>query len=286
MDGRRLARRLKAELAPEIAAFSTRHASRPNLVVVLAGDEADSVVYAQSIVRWFEGMALGCSLLRLLEDAPEEQVVSVVRDASGDPGVHGVLVQMPLPPHVTAERVIAALDPGKDVEGLHPDNVGRLASGYPRFAPTTPLAGMELLREYGVELQGKHAVILGRSNVVGKPLAQLMLARHAAVTILHSRSGDAGELTRSADVLAAAAGSPELVRGDMVKPGAVVLDFGINVIGDRMAGDVAFDEAARVASLITPVPGGVGPLTNVMLARNVLTAAQLQADGSRATTSG
>jgi methylenetetrahydrofolate dehydrogenase (NADP+)/methenyltetrahydrofolate cyclohydrolase len=185
---------------------------------------------------------------------------------------------MPLPDQLEYQEVFAAMAPLKDVEGLHPENIGLLASGKPRFIPSTPLAGMALLDANAVALEGQHVAILGRSNVVGKPLAQLVLARNATVTLLHSRSRNIIESVRMADVVAAAVGVPQMVTWDMVRPGAVVLDFGINFVDDTMVGDVHFESVRRVASMITPVPGGIGPLTNLMLARNLLMADALQRD--------
>ncbi len=276
MDGRKLARRLRTELQIQIDTFRSRYDVRPCLVVMLVGEAADSVLYAQNIVTWSQSIGLGCSLVTMPEGAALDTVVSEVERISVDQTVNGLLIQMPLPAHLSAHTVFEALDPIKDVEGLHPENAGRLSVGKPRFVPTTPLAGLELLDAYGVDLAGKHAVILGRSGVVGKPLAQLLLSRDASVTVLHSRSRDLQEHVSRADIVAAAVGRPNLVTGAMLKPGATVLDFGINFVDNSVVGDVAFDEAREVAGMITPVPGGIGPLTNVMLARNVLLAANLQ----------
>ena len=276
LDGRALAKTVRRDLQARIGLLRERAGVQPGLAVMLVGDQPDSVLYAQTIVRWFERLGLRCDLSTLPDDAAQEDVLAEVRHASGSPEIHGLLVQMPLPAHISSTEVFQALDPLKDVEGLHPENIGRLASGKPRFVPSTPLAGMELLRARGVDLAGKHAVVLGRSNVVGKPLAHLMLQEDASVTILHSRSRDVEEYTRRADILAVAVGRPGLVTGEMIKPGAVVLDFGTNVEGESVVGDVAFEEAAQVASLITPVPGGIGPLTNLMLARNLLEAVELR----------
>lgn len=277
MDGRALARRFRAELEGRVSEWVETHGAAPSLAVVLVGAKPDSVLYSQNLVRWFGRINLGCSLVTLEEDASQEDVVVTVRRLSEDDGVTGILVQMPLPPHLDSDQVAAAVAPLKDVEGLHPENIGYLSTSRPRFVPSTPLAGLELLDEYGVDLRGKHVAILGRSNVVGRPFAQLALQRDATVTVLHSRSRNVGAILRSADVVAAAAGRPGLVVGDMIAPGAVVLDFGINFVGESVVGDVVFEDAVRVASLVTPVPGGVGPLTNVVLARNLMHAAELQA---------
>jgi methylenetetrahydrofolate dehydrogenase (NADP+)/methenyltetrahydrofolate cyclohydrolase len=277
LEGRALAKELRADLKARIAGFPREYGFLPALKVLLIGEEEDSVLYAQNIVRWFSNLGLKAFLVTLPDTAAPGPVIAEVRSASSDPDVHGVLVQMPLPPQLDYHDVFCALDPLKDVEGLHPENIGLLASGRPRFVPSTPLAGLRLLDAYGVPLAGAEVVILGRSNVVGKPLAQLMLQRDASVTVLHSRSRDLAAHVSRADVVAAAVGRPELVTGDMLKPGAVVLDFGINFVGGELVGDVAFDQALDKASLITPVPGGIGPLTNLMLASNLLLAASLQA---------
>lgn len=276
LDGRALARDIRADLKSRIDSFQGRHSFLPKLAVVLVGEEPDSVLYSQNLVRWFDTLGLGCSLIHMEFGVTQERVRSEVQRVSADEHTNGLLVQMPLPPHIASLDVFSALDPLKDVEGLHPENIGLLASGSARFVPSTPLAAMELLSAYKVDLTGRHAVILGRSNVVGKPLAQLMLQQDASVTLLHSRSRHIEEHTRRADIVAAAAGHPGLVTGRMLKPGATVLDFGINLVEGTVVGDVAFEQAAAVAGLLTPVPGGIGPLTNLMLARNLLVAAELQ----------
>lgn len=278
LESRGLARAMRAQLKTKIRLFAQERGYVPALRVLLVGEEEDSVLYAQNIVRWFSNLGLRSSLVTLPHDARIQQVMAEVSLASTDPDVHGLLVQMPLPSHLDYHEVFCALDALKDVEGLHPENIGLLASGQPRLVPSTPLAGMRLLDEYEVPLGGAEVVILGRSNVVGKPLAQLMLQRDASVTLLHSRSRDLVAHIRRADVVAAAVGRPKLVTGEMLKPGAVVLDFGINFVGGALVGDVAFDGAIARAAMITPVPGGIGPLTNLMLAENLLLAATLQAD--------
>lgn len=280
MDGRALARERRGALKAELAAFQAASGVVPALRILLVGDEPDSVLYAQNLARWFVNLGLESELVSLSADAAPERVATEVCRASDDPAVHGLLVQMPLPGHLVPLDVLAHLDPLKDVEGLHPENAGLLAAGRARFVPSTPLAGMELLDAYAVPLAGADVVILGRSTVVGKPLAQLMLQRDASVTVLHSRSKNVPAHVIRADVVCAAAGRANLVRGEHVKPGAVVVDFGINFVGQTIVGDVAYTEAAERASLITPVPGGVGPLTNVMLARNLLAGAALQTASS------
>lgn len=279
MDGRAVARALLPGIEREIRDFDVEQGWRPRLAVVLVGADPDSVLYSQNVLRWMHRVGLEADLTELPADAPEAAVLAAVSGVSSDPAVNGVLVQMPVPPHISPSRVAYAIRPEKDVEGLHPENVGLLAAGLPRFVPTTPLAGLELLRAYDVPLSGRHAVILGRSGVVGRPLAQLLLQRDASVTILHSRSRGIPAHTVRADIVASAAGAAGLVTGAMVRPGAVVLDFGINFVGDAVVGDVLFEEVREVASLVTPVPGGIGPLTNLMIARNLLRAARDQSAG-------
>ncbi len=276
LDGRTLARQIRTTLQEQITDFERDGNFRPALRVLLVGEQEDSVLYAQNIVRWFTKLGLGCSLVTLPEDASLETVQAEVEAASADSATHGLLIQMPLPSHLPALSVLSALNPRKDVEGLHPENVGLLASGQPRLVPSTPLAGLELLDAYGIELEGRDAVIIGRSNVVGKPLAQLLLARNATVSVLHSATRDLRSYVGRADIVAAATGRAGLVTGAMLKPGAVVLDFGINFVDGAVVGDVVFEECVEIASSITPVPGGIGPLTNLMLARNLLSAARLQ----------
>ncbi len=280
MSGRELARSLRTSLQADVATLHTEQRAPGALRIFLVGEKQDSVLYAQNLVRWFTSISLECGLQTLPEDATAQAVRDAIGRASDDAAVGGILVQMPLPSLLEYHDVFAAMAPLKDVEGLHPENIGLLASGKPRFVPSTPLAGMALLDANGIALEGKHVAILGRSNVVGKPLAQLVLARNATLTLLHSRSREITETIRMADVVAAAVGVPQLVTGEMVKPGAVVLDFGINFVGDAMIGDVDFESVRRVASMVTPVPGGIGPLTNLMLARNLLLAAALQRDAS------
>lgn len=277
LDGRALARKIRHDLKLRIAEFETRRGHVPTLATMRIGDEPDAAQYSESLERWLASLGLGCSPIYMDADVAQQKVLAQVRRVSEDEQIHGLLIFMPLPAHISYYDLFTVLNPLKDVEGLHPENQGLLASGRARFVPTTPLAGMALLDEYGVELSGKHAVILGRSNIVGRPLAQLMLDRDASVTVLHSRSRQVAEIVREADIVAAAAGRPGLITADMLRPGAVVLDFGINFVDGKMVGDVDYEPVRRVVSMITPVPGGIGPLTNMMLARNLMTAVTLQA---------
>ena len=216
----------------------------------------------------------GYQLVALPADVSQAQLNQTVRALSDDEAVQGIIIQMPLPKGLDAEAVVAQLDPHKDIDGIHPENAGRLANGHPRFVPATPAGGMALLRHYGIAVAGKQAVVVGRSVVVGRPMAWLLLQADATVTIAHSRSHDLAAIVRTADIVVAAVGRAELIRGEMVKPGAVVIDFGINVRADgSLVGDVAYAEVTAHAAAITPVPGGTGPMTNVQLLENLLRAA-------------
>ena len=211
---------------------------------------------------------------RLPAETSEEELLKLVDQLNRDPKLHGILVQLPLPKHIDETKVIEAIDPAKDVDSFHPVNAGRLLIGQDSFLPCTPFGIMELLKQENVELKGKHAVVVGRSNIVGKPVALLLLQEHATVSICHSRTADLGAMTRQADVLVVAVGRPNFITGDMIKPGAVVIDVGINRVEDGLVGDVDFESAKEVAGKITPVPGGVGPMTITMLLRNTLLAAE------------
>jgi len=283
IDGKALAATVRQEIAAEVAAFKDEHGFAPTIAVVRAGEDPASVSYAKQIGKSFEGVGLGFALHTLPETATEAEVVALVSKLSGDSSVHGIMIQEPYPKGVSAEAVLAALDPAKDVDGVHPVNAGRLAQADPAgvgpeklnfFVPATPAGGMEILRRLGVELKGKRAVVVGRSNIVGKPMAFLLLRQHATVTICHSRTADLGAVCREADVLCAAVGRAKLIKGDWTKPGAVVIDFGVNFVEGKMMGDVDFEAAVEVAGAITPVPGGTGPLTNIMLMKNLLQAAR------------
>jgi methylenetetrahydrofolate dehydrogenase (NADP+)/methenyltetrahydrofolate cyclohydrolase len=280
LDGKELARAMRAEIAESVASLRERTGVVPNLAVVRAGDDPASVSYAGAIARAFAGAGMGFNLHALPSDAGQEAIVALVSQLSADPQVHGIMVQEPLPQGVDAAAVIAALSPMKDVDGVHPENAGRLLQDVGEyFVPATPAGGMELLRRNGVVFKGAQAVVVGRSNIVGKPMACLLLHQHATVTICHSRTVDLGAVTRTADILVAAVGRARLITGEMVKPGAVVVDFGVNFQDGVMVGDVDFETASAVAGAITPVPGGTGPMTNVMLMQNTLRAAIRQLGG-------
>ena len=289
INGNEIAEAIRAEVAAEAAAYTERFGAPPGLATVLVGTDPASEVYVRMKNRDAEQVGFYSRQVTLPEETPEDEVLGVVEGLNADPRIHGLLVQLPLPKHIDEDRVIRAIDPAKDVDGFHPLNVGRLSIGdRDVLAPCTPAGGVEMLVRSGYEPAGKHVVVVGRSNIVGKPLALLLLRRgrdgDATVTVAHSRTADLGEVTRQADILVAAVGVPELIRAEMVKPGAVVIDVGVNRVDDpsrergyRLVGDVAFDEVAEVAEAITPVPGGVGPMTRTMLLANTLEAAKRQA---------
>ena len=273
LDGKALAETIRAGLAAEVSRHRAATGRAPGLAVVLVGDDPASRVYVRNKQKACEAAGMRGSLIRLPADAGEARLLATVDRLNADPDVHGILVQLPLPRGIDDARVIERIDPRKDVDGFHPENAGLLAIGRPRLVPCTPLGIRELLIAAGVETRGSDAVILGRSQIVGRSLGLLLLQKgpggDATVTTCHAASRDISSHTRRADILIAAVGRPEWVTGPMIKPGAVVIDVGINRAADgRLCGDVAFAEAAEVAGRITPVPGGVGPMTVAMLLRN------------------
>jgi len=288
LDGRALAKEIRAEIAAEVAAFKEKYGITPTIAVVRAGEDPASVSYANAIKKTFEKREMGFQLHVLPETASQDEMVELVRRLSADPNVHGIIIQEPLPKGMDEAAVKEALAPDKDVDGVHPVNAGRLAQVAPvgrppgvldYFVPATPLGGLEILKRYGIEISGKRAVVVGRSNIVGKPMALLLLRENATVTICHSRTRDLAAVCREADILCAAVGRARLITADMVKPGAVVIDFGVNFVDGKMVGDVDFEAVKEVAGAITPVPGGTGPMTNAMLLKNVLEAAKRQVGG-------
>jgi methylenetetrahydrofolate dehydrogenase (NADP+) / methenyltetrahydrofolate cyclohydrolase len=281
IDGKAIAAELLAAVGAETRRLVAEQGLTPGLAVVLVGENPASKAYVGSKSKAVVEAGMRPFDHHLPDDTSEDALVTLVKRLNADPAVSGILVQLPLPPQIDAARIIATVDPDKDVDGFHPLNAGRLASGLPGLVPCTPLGCIKLAKTVQTSLAGLDAVVIGRSNIVGKPLAQLLLAENATVTIAHSRTRDLPALCRDADLLFAAIGRPEMVRGDWIKPGATVIDVGINRIpGDgksRLAGDVNFAEAAAIAGAITPVPGGVGPMTIACLLVNTLRAACMQA---------
>ncbi len=281
IDGTGIARELRSELAAR-AARLTSIGHRPGLAVVLVGDDPASQVYVRHKVKACEEAGIRSLLDTCPGDLPEADLLARIAGLNADPGVHGILVQMPLPKHISAQKVIEAISPDKDVDGYSVESAGRLLAGLPGFRPCTPWGCMKLIESTGIALRGKHAVVIGRSNTVGKPMALMLLQADATVTVCHSRTPDLGVHTRSADVVVVAVGRLHTLTGDMVKPGAVVIDVGMNRKDDgKLAGDVDFASVAEVASAITPVPGGVGPMTIAMLLANTVESAERAASAPR-----
>jgi methylenetetrahydrofolate dehydrogenase (NADP+)/methenyltetrahydrofolate cyclohydrolase len=280
IDGKAIAEALRVRVAAAVERLGPKGVT-PGLAVVLVGDNPASQVYVRNKGRQTVEAGMRSFDHRLPADASEAEVLALVERLNADDGVDGILVQLPLPAQVDAQKVIAAIDPAKDVDGFHPINAGRLMTGAPGLVPCTPLGCLILAQSVRRDLAGLEAVVVGRSNIVGKPVAQLLLNESCTVTIAHSKTRDLPETCRRADILVAAVGRPEMIRGDWIKPGAIVIDVGINRVGNpaagegktRLVGDVAFEEARQVAGAVTPVPGGVGPMTIACLLRNTLEAA-------------
>ncbi len=279
-----MADEIKAEIAAEVAERVARGERRPHLAAVLVGHDGGSETYVAHKVKACGQCGFESTLIRREDDVTEEELLDIVARLNEDPSVDGYIVQLPLPKHIDEQRIIEAIDPKKDVDGFHPVNVGRMSIGLPCFVSATPAGIMELLKRYGVDTRGKHCVVLGRSNIVGKPVASLMMQKavpgNATVTVCHSATPDLKEHCRRADIIIAALGQPGFVTADMVKPGAVIIDVGTTRVADsskksgfRLSGDVDFDNVAPLCSYITPVPGGVGPMTICSLMRNTLLAA-------------
>ncbi len=274
VDGSAIAAQVRAEVAAEVEAWVAAGHPAPGLATVLVGDDPASGIYVANKQKATAEVGMRGFDHRLPADAGHAEVEAVLRELNADPAVSGILLQLPTPPQVDGPALTTLIDPAKDVDGLTPVSAGLLAQGKPGLRPCTPSGCMELLRRHDVALEGAEAVVVGRSDLVGKPVAQLLLAANATVTVCHSRTRDLPDVCRRADVLVAAVGRAEMVRGDWVKPGAAVVDVGINRTDDGLKGDVAFAEAAERAALITPVPRGVGPMTIAMLLRNTLEAAK------------
>ncbi len=285
IDGKAIGKAVRAEVATEVARL-IEQGIVPGLTVVLVGENPASQVYVRMKGRACDEAGMKSGTIRLPATVTEAELLDTIDQLNADPAVHGMLVQLPLPDHINEGNVLLRIDPRKDVDGFHPVNVGKLVAGDPTgFKPATPYGVQEMLTRSGIETSGAHAVIVGRSNIVGKPMANLLVQKgpgaNATVTVCHSRTKDIGSVTRSADILIVAMGKPEFITADMVKPGAAVVDVGINRVDDatnekgyRLVGDVAYQPVAEVASAITPVPGGVGPMTIAMLLRNTLQAAE------------
>jgi methylenetetrahydrofolate dehydrogenase (NADP+)/methenyltetrahydrofolate cyclohydrolase len=280
IDGKAIAASIRARLAIEVAAFRQSSGGAPKLAAVLVGDDPASQVYVRNKEQACAKAGIASDLYRLVASTAQGELLDLIARLNGDPDVHGILVQLPLPPQIHETTVLDAVSPLKDVDCFHPDNVGRLVQGRARFLPCTPHGVQVLLRESGTTVDGAHVVVLGRSEIVGKPVGMMLVQKgetaNATVTICHSRTKHLSDITRSADILIAAIGKPEFVGPEFVKPGAVVIDVGVNRIGDKLVGDVQFAAVSAIASAMTPVPGGVGPMTIAMLLENTLVAARLQ----------
>ena len=282
IDGKAAGQAIRDQVAALVAEFTRSMGRAPGLATVLVGEDPASAVYVRSKNRATAEAGMVSFAHNLPDTASEDELLHLVTELNADSKVDGILVQLPLPPQINATRVIETIEPGKDVDGFHPMNAGRLASGLPSLVPCTPFGCLYLLKLELGDLTGLEAVVVGRSNIVGKPMAQLLLNENCTVTIAHSRTRDLSAVVRRADIVVAAVGRAEMVRGDWIKPGATVIDVGINRVPSddgkgRLVGDVAYDEAAEVAAAITPVPGGVGPMTIAMLMRNTLVAAHRRA---------
>jgi methylenetetrahydrofolate dehydrogenase (NADP+)/methenyltetrahydrofolate cyclohydrolase len=274
IDGKELSKKKRQAIAQEAKRFTRKHGRAPGLAVVLVGEDPASAIYVRNKKKACETAGLRSFDYHLDAATNREDLLNLVHKLNADPEVDGILVQFPVPPHLDPQEIQLAIDPGKDVDGLHPYNLGRLLSGDPALVPCTPSGIMCMLHEYGVGLKGKDAVVIGRSNLVGKPIAVLLMMEHATVTICHSRTLDLDKKVKAADIVVAAIGKAEMIRGEWIKDGSVVIDVGMNRTEAGLKGDVQFEEASRHASFITPVPGGVGPMTITMLLDNTLRAAK------------
>ena len=285
IDGKMIAASIRERLKNDVAEFQNSTNLTPKLAAILVGEDPASQVYVRNKEQACAKAGIASDVYRLAGTVVQSELLELVARLNADVTVHGILVQLPLPKQINETTVLDAVTPLKDVDCFHPENVGRLTQGRPRFLPCTPHGVQVLLRESGVNVDGAHVVVLGRSEIVGKPVGLMLVQKgetaNATVTICHSRTKNLAEITRSADILIAAIGKPEFVTREMVKPGAVVIDVGINRVGDKLLGDVAFNEVCSVASAITPVPGGVGPMTIAMLLENTLMAAKLQSANFR-----
>ena len=277
IDGKAIAQEVRAEWKVRADALIAR-GTTPGLAVIIVGEDAASKVYVGNKVKACAELGLYSEHIALPADTPQATLLAKIAGLNTNPAIHGILVQLPLPKHIDSDKVLKAIDPSKDVDGFHPMNVGALVTGNPVLRPCTPYGAMKLLEKMGVEIEGKHAVVVGRSNIVGKPMALMLLHKNATVTICTSKTRDLERHTRDADILVVATGKPKMITGDMIKPGAAVIDVGINRMDNgKLCGDVDFDSAKEVAGYLTPVPGGVGPMTITMLVANTVEAAERNA---------
>ncbi len=284
IDGKRIAEQTRAEAAEGARRLLQEKGVVPHLAAVLVGEDPASAVYVRNKQIACQKAGFKSTLHRLAATTSQSELMALVQSLNADPDVHGILVQLPLPKGLDATTILDTILPSKDVDGFHAENVGLMSQGRPRFLPCTPAGVMRMLKVSGIATSGKHAVVIGRSDIVGKPMAMLLAQKgvDATVTLCHSRTPDLGAFCRQADILVAAIGIPQFIKGDMVKPGAVVIDVGINRLGDKLVGDVDFAAAAQVASRITPVPGGVGPMTIAMLLENTLRSARMLSGSAQA----
>jgi methylenetetrahydrofolate dehydrogenase (NADP+)/methenyltetrahydrofolate cyclohydrolase len=277
IDGKAIAAKIRGKISEQTDALKQRGIT-PGLAVVLVGDDPASRVYVSMKEKACQEAGIFSDEYKLHADTSESDLLALIERLNNDPKIHGILVQLPLPSQINTDLVLESISPAKDVDGFHPYNVGRLVVGKPLFQPCTPYGVMVMLKEAGISLEGKEVVVVGRSNIVGKPVAFMCLAQHATVTLCHSRTRDLADKVRGADIVIAAVGQPEMIKGDWIKEGAVVIDVGVNRVGEKkLVGDVEFAEASRRASAITPVPGGVGPMTITMLLYNTLESAKRSA---------
>jgi methylenetetrahydrofolate dehydrogenase (NADP+)/methenyltetrahydrofolate cyclohydrolase len=279
LRGGPVATAIREQVAADVAAFRGEYDYQPALAVLVVGADAPSLVYLHKILDGCRLVGIGDKLVELPVSSAEADVSAALRDLQSDPTIAGIIVQQPLPKGIGLRAVIDTLDPMRDIDGIHPLNAGLLSLGYDGFLPATAHASVEILKQSGISIAGKHCVVVGRSNVIGKPAALLMLRENATVTVCHSKTTDLASIIRTADIVIVAIGRANFVTGDMLKPGAVVVDVGINVVEGKLVGDVDFESASRVASAITPVPGGVGPLTNAILLTHLVQAARAKATG-------
>lgn len=277
IDGKATSAKIRQQIKAEVEQFSKQNGYAPGLAVIIVGNDPASQVYVRNKKKACSEVGFMSVEYELCEDTTEDELISLIHKLDLDTSIHGILVQLPLPKHINEKRVLLEISPKKDVDAFHPENVGKIMIGDYDLLPCTPAGVMELISEYGIDVEGKRCVVIGRSNIVGKPMAMLLLHKNGTVTVCHSRSRDIREICMEADVLVASVGIPKFVTRDMVKEGAVVIDVGINRLPDgKLCGDVDFEGVEPIASYITPVPGGVGPMTITMLLKNTLTAAKIQ----------